>query len=223
MNQTKVTREKSTKSMEHAGGSLCSMTAGVEVDQAAAERRVHDKDTLVAYKNFRLSSFRGKRSETQLATSLTMEGREPRFYTIRRGVEGCLALFRQAYSREEYTSDNEFMEQQEELLKKWADSVGAYGEKDNSLEYKLSSSPNVHYSALKATERLAGRLQHFLDRVGETLNEAEIEVPLPGNEDLVATQPNFEWDFDALRQSIKRAVARVIEHTEGIHKALQEE
>ncbi len=115
------------------------------------------------------------------------------------------------------------MKRQEELLRAWAHSVGAYGEKDNSLEYKLSNSPNVHYSALKATESLAGRLQHFLDRVGETLSEAEIEVPLPGNEDLVATQPNLEWDFDALRQSIKKAVARVIEHAEGIHKALQEE
>ncbi|OAA67689.1 hypothetical protein LEL_10312 [Akanthomyces lecanii RCEF 1005] len=115
------------------------------------------------------------------------------------------------------------MKRQEELLKAWADSVGAYGEKDNSLEYRLSNSPNVHYSAVRATESLAGRLQHFLDRVGETLNEAEIDVPLPGMQDVVATQPNSEWDFDALRQSIEKAVARIIEHAEVIHNALQKE
>lgn len=152
-----------------------------------------------------------------------MEGRVPTFYSIQKGAEGCLALIRQAYSRKENRADGGFMRRQEGLLTTWAHSIGALGEGDSSLECKLRNSPNIHFNVLKALESLAGRVQHFLDRSEETLNELESEVSLPADQDLVATQPDAEWEFDTLRQSIERAVTRVVEYRADIVQALLKE
>lgn len=166
---------------------------------------------------------KAKMESRNAAGNITMEGRVPTFYTIQKGAEGCLALIRQAYSRKENQADGEFLRRQEGLFMTWSDSIGALGGGDNSLEYKLRNSPNIHFNVLKALESLAGRVQHYLDRSKETLNELETEVLLPDNEDLVATQPDAEWEFDTLRQSIERAVTRVIEYRAEIAQALLKE